>query len=109
MILLQVCNTWGSAEAPVVEPLSRRRRQAGVGTTATATTTAAPQPAEPYFSAETQFGLTIISQSMPNTAPVLTSETNITINEEDGKIFYNICKIFFYTRCKLAIDMLFFT
>ncbi|KAL5015119.1 hypothetical protein ScPMuIL_009389 [Solemya velum] len=80
VVTVKVCDTWTSVPVAVAEPLTRRRR----ATPDSTTTTEVPRPTEAYFSAETQFGLAIISESIPNTPPVLVSQTNVTINEEEA-------------------------
>ncbi|KAL5014713.1 hypothetical protein ScPMuIL_008983 [Solemya velum] len=72
IVTVKVCDTWTSV--PVAEPLTRRRRATSDSTTTT----------EAYFNAETQFGLAIIPELIPNTPPVLISQTNVTINEEEA-------------------------
>ncbi|KAL5015140.1 hypothetical protein ScPMuIL_009410 [Solemya velum] len=77
-VTVKVCSTRKSVKKNGTEPLYRKRRQIS------SNITEALEPREPYFSVETQFGLAIISESIPNTPPVLLSQTNVTINEEEG-------------------------
>ncbi|KAL5006496.1 hypothetical protein ScPMuIL_015302 [Solemya velum] len=89
---VKICDTWKTLGGTKSESLVRQRRSTG------SHTPEASHSDTSYFSRETLFGLAVISRSIPNSPPRLTSRSLITINEDEGR---NI--IFFLLMYQLEV------